>query len=292
MLERDAHTVVKLEKRIEDSPVPSIREMSTSGGDDSPDVIPDAVGAVAPSRRLRLREWRTVVEYLGARLSGDLIERWPHGDGHPVLVIPGFLAGAESTRFLRHVLRQLGYRAYDWGQGYNLGYRPSMKDELPARLHQLRTRSGGQRVSIIGWSAGGIYARELARKFPDDVRSVITLGSPFRGNHQASNAWRMWNLINRGSDATKVISEAARIGRENPLSLPTTCIYSKTDGIVAWQCCTSLPAPRTENVDVHSSHLGYGHNLETLYVIADRLAQPEGRWRRYEAPNRPHATHD
>jgi hypothetical protein len=134
-------------------------------------------------------------------------------------------------------------------------------------------------VSLIGWSAGGIYARELARTFPDDVRLVITLGSPFRGNHRATTAWRVWRLMNRGTEATQAVSEAAQLRRAEPLSVPTTCIYSKTDGIVAWQCCTSLPAPQTENIEVDSTHLGYGHNLETLSVIADRLAQSEDSWR-------------
>jgi pimeloyl-ACP methyl ester carboxylesterase len=245
----------------------------------SGDDIPDAATAASPRAQLRLREWGTVAEYLIARQSGDLIDRWPRGDDHPVLVIPGFLAGPQSTRFLRHVLRRVGYHPHDWGLGTNLGYRPAMKEQLPARLRQLRERHGGARVSIIGWSAGGIYARELARALPSDVRFVITLGSPFRGNHRASSAWRLWSVLNRGSDATDAVSEAARIRREQPLSVPTTCIYSKSDGVVAWQCCTSLPAPHTENVEVHSTHLGYGHNLDTLYVIADRLAQPEDGWR-------------
>jgi pimeloyl-ACP methyl ester carboxylesterase len=248
------------------------------------DEIPDAAAAMAPGHFLRLGEWRTVGEYVAARLSNNAISRWPRGDGHPVLVIPGFLAGGLSTQLLRDVLRQWGYRAYDWGMGTNLGYRLRMTDHLPARVRQLRARNGGQRVSIIGWSAGGIYARELARACPDDVRCVITLGAPFRGNHQASHAWQLWNLLNRTRDATRQVSEAARIAREQPLAAPTTCIYSKSDGIVAWQCCTSLPAPLTENIEVHSSHLGYGHNLETLYVIADRLAQPEGRWRPMHHP--------
>jgi pimeloyl-ACP methyl ester carboxylesterase len=152
-----------------------------------------------------------------------------------------------------------------------------MNEQLPARLSQLRSRHG-RRVSIIGWSAGGIYARELARAFPDDVRSVITLGSPIRGDHRATHAWRVWRLLNRGPSAAAAVSEATRIRREQPLTVPTTCVYSKSDGIVAWQCCTSLPASRTENIEVHGSHCGYGHSLETLYVIADRLAQPEGRW--------------
>jgi pimeloyl-ACP methyl ester carboxylesterase len=244
--------------------------------------LPDPANATAPGHLLRALEWRTGVEYLSARLAMQRIARWPHGDGHPVLVLPGFLAGPSSTDLLRNVLRRLNYRVYDWGLGYNMGYRANMKESLPARLHHIRERAGGSRVSVIGWSAGGIYARELARAFPDDVRSVITLGSPFRGNHQASTAWRVWRLVNRGADAAESVSEAALVRRSQPLSVPTTCIYSKSDGIVAWQCCTSLPAPETENVEVRSSHLGYGHNVQTLSVIADRLAQPENNWRPFQ----------
>jgi pimeloyl-ACP methyl ester carboxylesterase len=241
--------------------------------------VPDAVNAAAPGHLLRALEWRTGMEYLSARVAMRRVSGWPQGDGHPVLVLPGFLAGPLSTDLLRKVLRQLGYRVYDWGLGYNLGYRATMKESLPARLHHIRERAGGNRVSIIGWSAGGIYARELARAFPDDVRSVITLGSPFRGNHQANTAWKIWRIVNRGADMTESVSDKALVRRAQPLSVPTTCIYSKSDGIVAWQCCTSLPAPETENVEVRSSHLGYGHNVQTLSVIADRLAQPENSWR-------------
>jgi len=246
------------------------------------DEVPDAVNAAAPGHLLRALEWRTGLEYLATLSAARRNTDWPRGDGHPVLVIPGFLAGPFSTQLLRDMLRRLGYRVYDWGLGYNLGYRPTMNETLPARLHHMRERSDGRKVSIIGWSAGGIYARELARALPDDVRSVITLGSPFRGNHQASTAWRVWRLVNRGADATESVSESALMRRAQPLSVPTTCIYSKSDGIVAWQCCMSLPGPETENVEVRSSHLGYGHNLETLSVIADRLAQPEGEWRAFQ----------
>ncbi|HWF71347.1 MAG TPA: alpha/beta fold hydrolase, partial [Mycobacterium sp.] len=232
-----------------------------------------------PGHLLRALEWRTGLEYLATLAAARRIADWPRGDGHPVLVIPGFLAGPFSTQLLRDVLRRLGYRVYDWGLGYNMGYRVGMNETLPARLRHIRERADGRKVGIIGWSAGGIYARELARAFPDDVRSVITLGSPFRGNHQASTAWKLWRLVNRGSEATEAVSDAALTRRAQPLSVPTTCIYSKSDGIVAWQCCTSLPAPETENVEVRSSHLGYGHNVQTLSVIADRLAQPEDCWR-------------
>jgi thioesterase domain-containing protein len=243
--------------------------------------LPDAEAAAPPDYWLLAREWRTVAEYAAARGSAREMSRWPRGDGHPVLVLPGFLAGAPSTQFLRQVLRRSGYRAYDWRLGYNFGVRARMTAQLPARLTDIRARNDGRKVSLIGWSAGGIFARELARAHPDDVRLVITLGSPIRGNQQATHAWRMWRLLNRKSQARQIVSEAARIAREEPLQVPTTCIYSKSDGIVAWQCCLSRPAAETENVEVHSSHLGYGHNVETLRVIADRLAQPEGQWRPY-----------
>jgi thioesterase domain-containing protein len=247
--------------------------------------LPDAEAALPPDYWLLAGEWRTVGEYVAARRSVSRMAHWPRGDGHPVLVLPGFLAGAASTQFLRQVLRRLGYRAYDWRLGTNLGVRPGMINQLPARLDDIRARNDGRKVSVIGWSAGGIFARELARAQPDDVRLVITLGSPIRGNHQATHAWRMWRLLNRKSQARQVVSEAARIAREAPLHVPTTCIYSKSDGIVAWQCCLSLPAPETENVEVHSTHLGYGHSVETLRVISDRLAQPEGQWRPYRKPD-------
>lgn len=246
------------------------------------ELAPDADFATKPELRLRWRECLTMLEYTAVRLSGDLIDHWPRGDGHPVVVLPGFLAGPLSTRLLREVLARLGYQPYDWGLGRNIGYRPHMLQDLASLVREVQRRSDGRKVSLIGWSAGGIYAREIAREVPERVRTVISLGSPFRGNHRATHATWLWELLNRHPDATEIMSEAARIGRAAPLTVPTTCIYSKQDGVVAWECCTSLPAPRTENIEVRSTHFGYGHNLETLHIIADRLAQREGRWRPYQ----------
>ena len=243
---------------------------------------PDADSARKPSLRLRWRESVTMLEYAAVRLSGDLTDHWPRGDGHPVVVLPGFLAGPLSTRLLRDVLGRLGYRPFDWGLGRNLGYRPTMTEDLAELVADVQQRCDGQKVSLIGWSAGGVYAREVAREVPERVRSVITLGSPIRGNHRANHATWLWDVFNRNLDATEIMSDAARIGRAEPLTVPTTCIYSRHDGVVAWECCTSVPAPRTENVEVRSTHFGFGHNLETLHVIADRLAQPQDQWRPYQ----------
>src|SRR3954471_20160585 len=157
--------------------------------------LPDAGAAAPPDYRLLAMEWRTVAEYVAARRSVREMSGWPRGDGHPVLVLPGFLAGAPSTQFLRHVLRRLGYRSYDWRLGYNLGVRAGLIEQLPARLTEVRARNDGRRASHIGWSAAGTFARELTRAHPEDVRSVITLGSPIRGNQQATHAWRMWRML-------------------------------------------------------------------------------------------------
>ena len=252
---------------------------SPSRADRLPDELPDADGARAPATWLRVSEWpRASQEYAAALACGDLVDRWPHGDGHPVLVIPGFLSGESATRYLRRSLQRLGYAAHDWELGRNLRVRRGMEDAFDTTIRRLADLHG-RRVSIVGWSAGGIYAREIARRAPEHTRMVVTLGAPFRGNHRATHAWRLYSLVNRGPALEERMSEAARRAREEPLPVPTTCVYSRSDGIVAWECCTSLPAPLTENVEVRSSHVGFGHNLEALYVLADRLAQPEGEWR-------------
>ena len=246
-----------------------------------PESFPDAEHVTSPSLRMQGREWRTALDWTVTHLSGDLINHWPAGDGHPVLVLPGFLANGLSTRCLRATLRRLGYHAYDWQQGRNLGLRPGVEDRAHARVRDL-AEEHGRAVSIVGWSLGGIYAREIARRSPDQVRQVVTLGSPFRGDHTATRAWTAYRVLNRRHLHLSPMDAVARTARSEPLAVPTTCIYSRKDGIVAWECCTSLPAPRTENVEVNSTHLGYAHHLKTLYVVADRLAQPEGTWRPFE----------
>lgn len=240
----------------------------------------DADNASPPHWRHSQMEWpRTVSEFTATYLSWSLLDHWPHGDGHPVMVLPGFLAGNSTTILLRKILQRLGYVSYDWGQGFNWGLRDGLEERMINALKDVAQRHS-TKVSLIGWSLGGVFARELARENPELVRTVITMGSPFRGNHRAHRSWWIYSLINRESHHH--LQEDARRRRAEPLTVPTTCIYSRSDGIVAWECCTSVPAPLTENIEVHSSHLGYGHNLESLYVVADRLAQPQGAWQPYK----------
>ena len=172
--------------------------------------LPDADNAALPGHLLRTLEWRTGMEYVSARLAMRRIAGWPHGDGHPVLVLPGFLAGPLSTDLLRNVLRQLDYRVYDWGLGTNMGYRASMKETLPARLHHIRERADGRRVSLIGWSAGGIYARELARaparRCPVGDHPGVTVSGQPPGHHRVEGValGQPWHGRHRGRLRTGV----------------------------------------------------------------------------------------
>ena len=184
------------------------------------------------------------------------------------------LAGPSSTDLLRNVLRRLGYRVYDWGLGYNLGYRTSMKEALPARLRQIRERADGRRVSIIGWSAGGIMPanwRGRARRRPISDHPGVPVPGQSSGQHRVEGVavGQSRRRCRRGRRRNRVGTPRATVVGADDLHL------QQIGRIVAWQCCTSVPAPETENIEVRSSHLGYGHNLQTLSVIADRLAQPE-----------------
>jgi pimeloyl-ACP methyl ester carboxylesterase len=204
------------------------------------------------------------------------------GDGHPVMTLPGFLATDRSTRVLRRYCRDWGYASHPWDQGRNLGLSQSrdLEQLLDARLEQLFLESG-QKVSLIGWSLGGLFAREMARRNPQRVRLVITLGSPL-GNPRATNAWRLYEILSGVSIDEARIQQRVRALR-NPLpDVPMTAIYSRTDAIVSWQISKLPEGDLVENLGINTSHLGMGFNPAVLYAIADRLRQPEGTWSPFE----------
>lgn len=208
-----------------------------------------------------------------------LLRRAPRGDGHPVLVLPGFFATDFSTRTLRAFLRDRGYSAHAWKLGRNLGPNPELIAGMVERLRALRQRHE-RTVSLIGWSLGGVYARELARNFPSDIRQVITLASPFRD----LSATSVPPLLRRFGSRHRPENDSRRAQLGEPIPVPATAIYSKSDGIAAWRSCLEPPGPESENIEVESSHLGIGHHPVVLLTIADRLAQPEGAWRPFQAP--------
>jgi len=239
---------------------------------------PDTVGP--PSKALWAREalaWPELGAFIATVPWWGLAQR---GDGHPVLVLPGLVQSDLSTRPLRSFLKARGYDARGWGLGRNTGRSGLVDEALVQRLRALHEQHG-RKISVIGWSMGGLFARDLARRAPEAVRQVITLGSPFTGPAKASNAWRLYELLSgeRAGDPDVVKRFRGALG------VPTTSIYSRRDGIVAWQCCVNEPGPQTENIAVTSTHCGMGHHPAVLYAVADRLAQPEGRWTPFAPPN-------
>lgn len=212
---------------------------------------------------------------LGAMLaSWPMLRRAPRGDGHAVVVFPGLAASDATTWPLRAFLMECGYDPYGWDLRFNFGPRKGVLEKSIERVRQLH-RKTGRKVSLIGWSLGGVFAREIAKTVPQEVRCVITMGSPFTGHPKANNAWRLYELVSGHR-----LDDDVHIGRvrETP-PVPTTSIFTRTDGIVAWRCCLQPAEARAESIEVQASHLGIGFNPAAWYAVADRLAMREGRWK-------------
>src|SRR5690606_30025299 len=227
-------------------------------------------------RRSAALEGRAAGELATTLALGPLLRRAPRGDGHPVLLLPGFLASDLSTRPLRRFLRDQGWWAHRWKLGRNLGFSTKLEADVEQRLRAVHQRHG-RKVSLIGWSLGGVYARAVANRCPELVRCVITLGSPFTGHPKANNSWRLYEWITSSKLDELPESELDRVRTAPPV--PTTSIFSRTDGITSWQTSLQLEGPLAESIEVPGSHLGLGFNPLVLYAIADRLAEPEGAWR-------------
>ena len=229
----------------------------------------------------QMAEGRAIFEWQSFYLLRGLLKKLPQGDGHPVIVFPGFMASDISTKPLRKLLDDLGYTTYGWDLGRNVVFNQD-REQLMRNLLRNVHQHEGQKVSLIGWSLGGIFARELAKFDPELVRSVITMGSPISGVAEHSNARYLFDSLNgKPSEHRKRRMHSLNI----PPAVPTTSIYSKSDGIVAWEGSVQHPkhAPElTENIEVPGSHLGLGVNLLAIYAIVDRLAQGDENWQPFD----------
>ncbi len=218
-------------------------------------------------------------------LSIPFLPQAARGDGHPVLVFPGLAANDATTALLRRYLNQLGYDAHGWDMGFNTGPKAELLEACSAKVRRLQ-KENGRKVSLVGWSLGGLYAREIAKELPDLVRCVVTLGSPFAGTPKATNAQIVYHLL-AGHDAADAAS-VKNLDVAPPV--PTSSIYSKSDGIVAWQCSIQPSAQaktlhtntQTENIEVQASHLGIGANPLALFALANRLGQAENQWKPFD----------
>lgn len=248
-----------------------------------------AASAPAAPGLLRLAlEMRAPWELGIALASYPWIQKAPAGDGHPVLVFPGLAAGDTTTLMLRRYLKDLGYPAYAWEQGLNFGPRPGVLEACLAQVEQLHARHG-KRVSLVGWSLGGVFSLYGAHQAPECVRNVITLGSPISVDAEGSCSPPLVKALYRliahplGPDAHALLPSAKRLRERKRLAVPMSCLYSLGDGIVPPQEATLDGDPaRHENIRVLGSHTGLGFNAMALAIVADRLAQREDAWQPFK----------
>jgi pimeloyl-ACP methyl ester carboxylesterase len=202
------------------------------------------------------------------------------GDGHAVVIFPGLGTDGTSLATLREPCRSLGYDAFDWGQGFNTG----PQGDLDAWLHTLKSQVNDpieqhtQPVTLIGWSLGGLYAREISKLMAPRVRQVITIATPFNAQADHTNVGWLYRLLSGGP---LTISPKLCRRLRAPPPLRTNSIYSCSDGVVTWQTCRhSKPSSLVHAIEVHGSHIGMSWNREVLAAVADRLGQTPGPWHR------------
>jgi pimeloyl-ACP methyl ester carboxylesterase len=244
---------------------------------------------VGPPRLLdSLLEPRALFEAALLPVSLPLLLQAPRGDGHPVLLMPGFLADEKSLVALKLFLQRKGYDVRTWGLGRNVGFQSKHMNALPQKIRHLQYKTG-RKVSLVGWSLGGVFSLFGAHEATECVRSVITLGSPVsmdrEGSQSPSTVKALYRLVSHplGSAAHAMRPRVKDLRERKPLPIPTTCLYSVGDGVVPPQEATIDGDPALhENIRVPGSHVGLGFNGLVLAIVADRLAQPEDAWRPFD----------
>lgn len=240
-------------------------------------------GHAPPAVLTALEFPRFIGEYAASRVLDAIKRPSTVGEGRPVLVLPGFAANDFLTGRLRAHLRHHGFHVHGWRLGRNIGLTDRLVDGLVDRFVEVADQHD-EPVSIVGWSFGGLLARRIAHEHPDRVRQIICLGSPWRAEGERTRATAMFER----SRARHGLSDQARdivAQLREPVPVPTTAIWSRTDGIASWSGCavdeTTTPAI-AENIEVPSSHVGLVANPLVLAVVVNRLRQDPDEWQRFE----------
>jgi pimeloyl-ACP methyl ester carboxylesterase len=216
-----------------------------------------------------------------------LLQRTPRGDGHPVLLVPGFTAGDATLVGLSLFLRSRGYHVETWGLGQNTGFKLKFSQALEQKVRFMHHKYG-RKVSVVGWSLGGVYGFYAAHCAPECIRSVISLGSPMRFSVTEFRVPMIVKAIYRYlahpmGPVAHLSNVRAKVLRSPP-PIPSTCVFSMTDGVVPPEASRieDTDDDQHENIWVPGSHLGLGFNAAVMWILADRLAQPEGSWQPFD----------
>lgn len=226
-----------------------------------------------PPSWLLLGEIRGALEPARLLFRAPLLATLPRGDGSHVMLLPGYGASESSTTMLQGFLRLLGYRSSAWGLGRNTGNVAKLMPRVLDRVDELVAEHDAD-VHLLGWSLGGYIAREAARERPDKIRSVITMGSPVIGGPKYTTVAGRYRRNGHDLDEIERLVDARYA---KPLATPVTAIFSKSDGIVAWEACIDRRSPGMEHVEVQTTHIGLGFCPEVYRIIAQRLARHSGK---------------
>lgn len=235
-----------------------------------------------------LIEPRALLEIAALPAGLPLLASAERGDGHPVLLLPGFLGDEGSLLALKYFLRNRGYDVQTWGLGRNLGFQTRHANALQQKIRFMHFKSG-RKVSLVGWSLGGMFALYGAKAAPECVRNIITLGSPVSMGPEGSQSPPLVKAIYRliahplGTHGHLAQPKARDLREQKRMPIPMSCLYSLSDGVIPPQEATIDGDPALhENIRVPGSHLGLAFNAVVLNIVADRLAQAEGDWHPYE----------
>ena len=224
-----------------------------------------------PRLALLWREAGSLLRALGGRVRPMPPEPNPDSAHPPVMVLPGFLSGDWSTKALRADLRRAGFRCYAWGLGFNRGATADIIDRIDARVEWIIARTG-QPPALVGWSLGGIYAREYAKRHPRKVARVVTLGSPFSGSRRANRAWRLYHLIARHPVDNPPIDFHPAPRPE----MPTFALWSKHDGVVAVSSARGTRDESDRRIEVDCGHMGFAYAPNSVAAIVKALTEEVG----------------
>ncbi len=265
-------------------------------------IVPEKIGR--PKLLDTLTDFgRAAAEYGHFRFNRKAImASLPKGDGHPVLFLPGFATGDWAMKGMRDTFRELGYFVHGWKCGTNTGPSDALLENLRSRFEALSEKHNGAKISIVGWSLGGIYARELARAYPDKVRCVVTLGTPFGAGHHPDSVDVVVRKVFEALNPASAFLNDEQLQQQAlmpPPSVPTSSLYSQGDGVVHWKTCINPQTRLSENIDItpsnplgtkaSASHSGLTINAAVAVILADRLkASGEKPWKRFDANKHPH----
>lgn len=225
----------------------------------------------APPLSLLLGELRVARDWATARTRPAAVAVDTVGNGAPVLTMPGFMAADMSMAQMRRSLNAAGFKAKRWKMGMNSGATADLFDRLDARVQHV-TDFEGRAVHLVGWSLGGVFAREYAKHHPERVASVITMGSPFSGNPRANNAWRLYELV----AGHKVDAPPVAMHPDPKPPVPTYALWSAADGVVSPASAAGLDGERDRAIELACVHLGFAFSEEATRAVIGCLLEAEG----------------